>query len=281
MLAEVLNSSSVQRLMGIIRSRYGKGLKVVSLVDTRNIDAMTSHSPSLIEGDLRIPIIVNQQYFATAVVPEAEALSKEEQTALGVLVRMVLEPACYSLFLNWKMQNVEWDHNTERDNVIPINQFSFIEEVESEQAPIKILETGLVFLESLSPFTINKIAFEIHDMSQRWAYLPFKQIQNNIKNAADIKELGLITLYIEDVLQLTLADQKVISDFSKSVNLSQEPLVIIGSTTKIESLESHQMVGRDLLPLLAANRIEIDRLPKDWGLLRQSLELFLEEAVEI
>ncbi len=226
--------------------------------------------------DLHIPIQVHQHYFATVVVESVLGLSKEDHMMISQLVKMVLEPEFYSWYLGQVSHNSQM--NVNQDNVVSIYNpnTTLSAHEDSEEDDTEGNSTSVIFLQAENPNMIPRLANEVHEISDRWAFLRFKDIQGQIKSVEDLKALGSLTLLIEDILELSPEQQELIHQFLKSAKSSQDPLLVIGSGSKIENLEADQMIHEGLAPLLKMHRLEIDRLPRDTGLLHEALEIMLE-----
>lgn len=258
MLAEVLETSSVQRLRGILKSRYGKGLKVNFMVDATSID-LTAQSPCFKQGDLRIPIIANGKFFATAIVPNSTNLSAESVTQVSELVQLVLAPA----LLDWHLKQNEL-------NATPANND------EGSPFPGMPINAPGFLLESKSKQMISKVAIQIHEITERWASLRYADIKATLLNIQDIKELGALTIVIEDIHSLSTQEQALIAEYMVQADLKTEPLFLIGTSMPFHELLAKGQMITAFAKLLQDNRLELDRLPQNFKLLKESLELVLD-----
>lgn len=274
MVSEILNSSSVQRLKGILHSRYGKDLKVSFMMDASTID-MTAQSPSIIEGDLRIPIIAGETWLATAYVEHASDLSKNDQEIVSDLVSLILEPA----IKNWQLKSLEFSENQSAPtNVIPFSNLrSLVQRFPEPQIDkVKSLATPVMFLQSKNPHQLIKVADEIHQLTGRWACLRFSDIKSQIQTAKDLAEMGAATLIVEDILMLNPSEQQLLESFLAEFPAEDSPLLLIGSTMTLQEMSNPLIANKALLQQLSKCVVEVDRLPTDLTLLKETLELFLE-----
>lgn len=257
MLAEVLETSSVQRLRGILKSRYGKGLKVNFMVDATSID-LTAQSPCFMQGDLRIPIIANDKYFATAIVPNSTNLSSESVTQVSELVQLVLGPA----LLEWHLKQTENNNSVMSGNDDPF--------------PGIDIDAAVFLLESKNKSMIDKVAIQIHEITERWASLRYADIKSSLNSIEDINELGAMTIVIDDILSLTAQEQALLTDYMVQSNLKMHPMFLIGSSAPLQQLLAKGQLIDSLAKILQDNRLELDRLPQNFKLLKESLELVLD-----
>jgi hypothetical protein len=278
MLTEILKSSSVEQLKGILRSRYGKDLKVSFLMDITSI-AVTAQSPPNSGGDLRILIAPQGEFLAEACIENGTALSLEDQDSASMLVKMVLEPAIQ----NWKRKVEDTSlytiDSTKFENVFPI--WGESPDFQSDSLQTKSLSTNILFLEGQKPFLFEKVALEIHDLSQRWASLRYSDIRSQVSSVKDLHELGTVTVVIEDLTALNLEEQNLIADFIEDANITEDPLLLITSNVSANSLGSNPLIHPRLLPIIKRAVLEVERLPVATSLLRETLELFLEPEAMI
>lgn len=274
MLKDVIESTSVKKLQGIIHRRYGK---VISIKAVRSalVQESDSDAGSLIGTTLHIPIQVHSHYFATALVHEATSLTAEEQLAISYMIKMVLEPEFYNWYLEQAAHNAQ--NAKQSENVISIFKpydlyHHDLESIDEQDEPA---EEKLICLESSNPHLIPRLSYEIHELSGKWAFLKFSDIQDQVKSIQDIMDLGDLTLLVEDVLNLSPFHRTLIQSYIESGNLENKPLILIGATSKIESLESQEVLTPSFARLLIANRLETERLPKDQKLLQETLEFML------
>ncbi len=256
------------KLKNIVHTRYGKGLRVSFMqeVSSLNIEE-DGYLP--FRGDLHIPIQVNHQYLATAIVEKGADLGETDQETLSQLVRLFLEPEMF----NWYVAQATHNSKTEitKDVVSIFEPFK----VDTEKVANRSAN-NLICLEAEIPNLIPRLAQNIHEVSQRWAFLRFSDIQSQIQSVEDLKSLGSLTLLIEDILQLSPEHQKIVHEAAFNANPSEEPLFLVGCTSTIESLESQNMLHEGLAKIMKINRLEIERLPRDPKLLQESLEIMLE-----
>lgn len=276
MLTDVLNSSSVLRLKEILQNRYGTGLRVDRMIEASSI-VLTSQAPSLVGGALRIPISFKGEYLATAYVEKASQLTELDQIRVTDLVQMVLEP----LFYKWHVDTVEarapMIEILNSDKVVPL--FKHIDLSEDEETR-RSISSFILFLHSKNPFLVNKVAMQIHDITNNWALLRWTDIRSEVKNSWDIINLGGVTLFVEDILMLSFEEQQMIEQAAAATDVSNPPLILIGANSELKDLTSPLMVEEKLLRKLKDHVLEVDRLPQDFARLRESLEMLLDTHIE-
>jgi hypothetical protein len=283
MVRDILNSVAVGKLKGIVKSRYGRDLTLnfMQEVSSLNIEEDTF---LLSRGDLHVPIKVDSKFFATAVVERGAALESEEQETLSDLIRLMLEPEFLGWYTNQMIHN---SHQTSvqanSNQVISIFEpFQLVDSVpafqgdDAKKTEAKLSSTNVICVQTPNPNLIPRIAHEIHDVSKRWAFLNFSDVAAEIKTVEDIRTLGSLTLWIEDILNLNPEQQALIHQFVSDSSPADEPLLVIGSSSSLESLEERKMIHTGLVKILKIHRLEVDRLPRDPKLLQETLEFMLE-----
>ncbi|NUN04207.1 MAG: hypothetical protein HUU57_00475 [Bdellovibrio sp.] len=279
MQQSTLDSSFVNRLRQILSSRYGKGLQIrqlMDLTDVKSEDAFTKGR------DLHIPLCVNGAILGTAVIPSADDLNKEKQQGVTQLVRMVLEPAMYKWHLEQKEANLMElsKANLTLDNVLlfgeepmpTIDEILSADDTELNEGPAEDLISNLIHLEGRSELTNKKVALQLHEITGRWAFVPFNDIKGQLHSSQDIAKMGAMTIYIENVAALNSAEQELLMDYIGEDRFSDEPLIITSSFQSLEELAA--TLHSDLLDEVSVNCFEVDRAPLTTQGLREVLELF-------
>ena len=282
MWGQSLDSASIIKLKQLVASRFGKGVEIRQLLDISE-QYFIEDGFQLKGYDLHIPIAVEGAVLGKAVVPEASDLDQDKQKALAQLIRMVLEPTLYSWYLERKEENLE----TIKKNETPIHSFSQIDQLDdsdidleetddledlSEEKPQLI--SNLIHLDGKNEQLIKKTALQIHEMTHRWAFVPFKDVRSQINSLLDLCKLGAVTLLIEEVLDLTTSDQELLLEYLESPRSDEEPLIISTSKTQLGEVILTEQLSHRLIDELSVNCFEVDRAPLGYHNLRQVLELF-------
>jgi hypothetical protein len=272
MINDVLKTSSVSRLVGLINSRYGKGLSLSFLNDTSSKEIL-SQSPSMVESDLRIPITCNDKYLATATVSEAGDLSREEQIQICHLVRMILQPVLYNQYLMQKPVNDGQIFEGSKNIVTMIGTGTQVSETFSP----RLLETNFIFLQSSSELLLQKVSNIVHEFSARLALLPIDSIAATVKTSADLIAMGDVTICVTVENLRNPEIQNLILNYTKSTDRnSGGPLLLIQSALVPKDLAHSMEIETELLQCFIKNLIECHRLPQDLDMMTEALELLLE-----
>lgn len=270
MVTELLNTAAVQKLRGIIKGRYGKGLTLKYLVDASAIDFKAA-TPQVHKGDLQIPIIVQENFLGLATVPEVYDLDATTMAPLVDLVKMVLEPTLHKWYLETKPQ-VETQL---------IHLSSVTEEEASHNLPVSSVAKG-AFLYSMNPYSIPRWALTIHDSLNRWAFLHFSDLGKEVKTRIELQALGAVTLLIDDLHLISPEQERIIADFLETSDPENEPLILIGATMPLSEVKNRRSLDPRIIEILAPYEIEVDRMPRQSRQVEEALRLLLDsEAVQM
>ncbi|MGZ3771193.1 MAG: hypothetical protein ACXVCP_18740 [Bdellovibrio sp.] len=279
-----LDSSFVNRLKQILADRYGKGLEIrqlMDLTDNYNADTYTRGR------DLHIPIKVKGAFLGTAIVPCANDLNEEKRLGVTQLVRMVLEPAMYKWYLERKESNLANLSQGLLDfsNIRLFGEKSFsaedYEELELIDSPAldNELNTCLIHLEGSNQTINKKVALTIHDLTSRWAFVPFNDIKGQLHSSHDIEKMGTMTIFVENIEALNESEQELLSEYIQESHFDG-PLIISSSSKSLSDLSkniddgSQNKLNKDLVKEMSANNFEVDRAPLSSEALKEVLELF-------
>lgn len=267
---------TIVKLRQMLNNRYGKGLELRPLMDLSKLEIK---SDTIVHGnDLYIPIMVEQQFLGTAVIPHGWELAEDNRKSLAQLVRMVLEPMLYNSFLERREANLKCLESLD----FPDTNLSLFGEDEEEiilatndSPPLPKMTTSLIHLQGRLPAMSRKVALQIHEISGRWAFVPFEDVARDLKNALDISHLGAMTLFIEKIEDLSNEHQDLLTEYLKSPRSLSEPLIITSSEKSPEQL-SQLMTSPELLQEMMTMLLEVERAPLNSQILREMVSLFFQ-----
>lgn len=278
-MLEVLQKNSVLKLQKLLKDRYGIGLQVTSMINAVDVDVRHQHS-ELRGSSLCVPVCARGKYLATAILTRANVLSEAEITAVVDMVRLVLEPALFSVYLERHEKNTRSEIHKNLNNVLFFNnETNKSNNTTNDDLDRPNFSTALILLESKNPHTISRIAIHIHEISGRWAFLKYAEIKDSFQSLQEIREMGALTLFIEDLLLLSPHEQEIIA----KVNLTaqNEPLILIGCSSDFDELMQKKMINERLARILNASRIELNRMPQDFSQMRMAVDITLDRQAFI
>ncbi|MBC7370668.1 MAG: hypothetical protein H7326_03830 [Bdellovibrionaceae bacterium] len=264
--------TSMLKLKQLLSSRYGKGLELRPLMD---MSKLAKSSDAIVSGnDLFIPIVVQEQFLGTAVIPHGWELSDDKRKGIAQLVRMVLEPKLYNEYLERRESNLNAVHNLgfPESNLIVFGDDHSAEVDKSYLLETTSFTTSLIHLQGKQGTMIKKVALQIHEFSGRWAFVPFEDVQQDLNTVADICNLGGMTLYIENVEKLSAKAQSLLNEYLSSPRSLEEPLILTSSTVEIGNLGEF-ITEPVLLEEIENTNLEVERAPLTSAALREVIEL--------
>ena len=181
----------VEKLNDMLKHRYGKGLSIRRLA---GIGQDLTEETSLRGEDLCIPIFVKDIFLGYGLVHEARDLSFDDQNQVARLVRMILEPHLYSQHLERTISNIE------------------IEKSETISLLNDETKTKGLFLFGSQNKMVQKIAMELHELSQNMSYLPFLDIASQVQTVKDLESLENSTLVVDLEKDLSIELQSILAD---------------------------------------------------------------------
>lgn len=265
MVTDILKTPSVQRLAGILQSRYGKNLEVRFLADA-NANSWSSSQYSVSQGDLYVPISVHETFLGLAKVPAVQDLADTSVAAIADVVRLVLEPALYRRYLDNR-----FDIMTTQNHV---SAGAVAEAVVDSRNPKAVL------LHSLNPHVTANLAFTLHEETGRWAFLRYSDMKSDFGSAASLEALGRATLFVEDVLQLSPAQWGVLKTFLLNSNPDYHPLILLGTSRSWAEWHESGEMDHDILDLVAPYTAELDRWPTNRTMQQEAFRMLLKPALQ-
>jgi hypothetical protein len=287
MVRDVLELKQVKRLQGILKARYGSVLELQFLSDMGSGNT-ASKAPSVTEGALLIPIFSQDRFLAKATLPGLLNITDEDIETISDLVRIVLEP----LMQKWVLDNyslVGSDYATalsdDEHKVVPMFQDHLT--ADSVVVNTRSFSTPVINLVSRSGSqnAVRRAVDEIHELSRRWACVQFDQIELNLKSRYDIEALGSMTLVVNELRSVSAEARtalvKYLSVRRDSAELLEIPLVLIYSSYDLSKLVESGNLEPELRDIIQDSILEVDRLPLNPHLLRETLELLLEPEANL
>lgn len=242
------------KLSSLVHKRFGKTLSLQTIVDVTSLDPeLDVHS--IHNGHLIVPVLRGRTsvesdfiHLGAAVVHQGASLALKDQVAVSDLVRMVLAPAL--------------------EQLVPGQQDATASSIPASGYTASLM-SPLLYLYSESPYVIHRVAVQIHQVLGSWAFLKYEDIRDQIKKVSDLCELGPCTILIGDVGDLTEDEELLIRDYFDQANKTQDPFILVGGSASIgPSHILHQV--------LLSHRLQVDALPNNYQVLRETLELLFD-----
>lgn len=286
MLQREKGDSSILKLETILKSRYGKGFEIKSLFDAARIQSIGGSGFALIGEELHIPLRNDDTVLGTVIVNNASDLSSDSQGDIAELVKMTLVPQLYKWHLETKESNLHALLNSQPVSIAPSTddmQFHDDENFEVIETSLHVDQphfvTPLIFIRSAKPQTIHKTAVQIHEYSERWAMIPFKDISDQIQAVEDLKQMGAVTLYISDITLLLSEEQKLLLNYINQKGSKDQPLLLIGTGLSNQEAMQSPLIERGLKEFISSALLDVDELQLESADLRVVVEkLFTDDS---
>ncbi|MBL7544735.1 MAG: hypothetical protein JNL11_13040 [Bdellovibrionaceae bacterium] len=265
------DQSSINKLKSIIKNRFGKGLEISRLTDLQSVGPDSDFFFK--NKDLVIPIFQDATYLGTAIVPDAKEIDDRNISSISTLVKMTLIPVFYS------------QYQTLQENNLKAAEASFDEAVDDfgirqvQHSAESRIVSHVIHLNGIKEI-VFKVAHQIHEIDKRWAFLPYENVKNEFNSIEGIKSLGNITVFVENILALTLEEQQLICEYKAVSNMSSsnEPLFIIGSQDELAALSIHPGISSEMLIVMNEQTFEVNRAPLTYSKLKESVEILFFES---
>jgi hypothetical protein len=273
-MVRIDDQSSINKLKSILKNRFGKGLEISRLTDLQSVGPDSDFFFK--NADLIIPIFQDERYLGTAIVPDAKEIDDKNINSISTLVKMTLIPVFYS-----QIQTLH-ENNLKAAGIVNTKEDAFddfgIRQVQSSTDVFNII-SHVIHLNGIKEI-VFKVAHQIHEIDKRWAFLPYENVRNEFKSLETIRNLGNITVFIEDVLTLTLDEQKLISIYKSQSNLasSEGPLIVVGSQSELAELAIHPGIASEMVLVMNEQTFDVNRAPLTYAKLKEAVEILFFEA---
>jgi hypothetical protein len=141
------------------------------------------------------------------------------------------------------------------------------------EGPEAELISHLIHLQGSSATTNKKVALTLHELTGRWAFVPFDDIKNQIHSSQDIAKMGAMTIFVEKIENLNEPEQELLLDYISEERFSDEPIFVTSSSLNIDEL-SNSPLSSKLNDEISVNCFEVDKAPLTTQGLKEVLELF-------
>lgn len=212
------------------------------------------------------PLVVNRVFVGLAVVndwPETKAETKaaaDEKTRAEKLMTaaeffaVILENGLKMREKNERLRILEdrmrAQESAKQSNVIQFRSPRFAHSTQvTDTSPTasaatagqpNLLVTALPLLIETKPeFPLHRIALEIHQLANRWAFLSFDDLPREIFNSREgVQQLGAVTLFIRDLTQLSPGQQVKLTEYLAIQPGLDMPQVLAGIQAPLRELEA-------------------------------------------
>lgn len=264
MVTDILKTSSVQRLAGILQNRYGKDLEVRFIVDA-SAGSWSSTEASVSSGDLFIPIAVRGTFLGLARVPDVQNLAESSISAIADVVRLVLEPALYTRYLDRRVEALSRSQTN-------------LKTLKLETSDKKAAKA--VLLCSHNPNVTNNMAIALHDETERWALLRYADMDMDFGSPESLMAMGRTTILVQDVLQIRPQQWEILKTFLLESDPDEHPLILLGTNRSWNEWRDSNEMDHDILDLVAPYTADLDRWPTNRQQQQEAFRMLLQPVLE-
>lgn len=259
--------SSINKLKTLVKDKFGKGLEINRLTELNSLKRDSDFYFN--KKDMLIPIFQDQLFLGVAIVKKAIEIESEQHLTLSSMVKTTLTPLLYSEF-----QEIHQDN-------FPMNSRYFVRPVVSSDVRSEAKENRIIsqviHLNGV-PERILKVADQIHELENRWGFVPLENLNVNFDSQSkhsleEVKKLGSMTIFIPDILELSLKQQLFLAKYQKQVRDEDFPLIIVGSNLHLENLANHPGMSMEFLIALDQVTFEVNKAPVLNAQLKEAAEL--------
>lgn len=266
-MANLMNDITWIKTNGFIKKKYGKSLtyRAIKLIMENQTKVNPDDFYSLGE-DLIIPIQLKNLDLGDVIVNHGSSLDFNQKNEVTDLVRFLVTPKIYSLQLRQMEENLRY---LSKRPLFMVDSRRVMKLHESK-SPKKIV-SPIVFLKSNIQINRNKVALKVHEMTERNLFVYLDDIADSITSQADFRMLNDITIYIDDIEQISDSVLLVLQEYLDT-NDDEGPLFLVGSSLNLNGIKLKNW--NDSFKSKANQfYLDIDRIPIDQQMSEDVLEL--------
>ncbi len=255
---EITNDSSWKKAHELIQDKYGKDLSY------RAIKLFAESSASFYSDgdDLIIPLKLKNHDLGDIVVNRGSFLDVQQKAEIVDLVKFLIEPKIYNLHLKQSEDNLRSRREDETGKVVDLFKLNTSKSKTLSQ---------VIHLKSHTEMNRHKVALKIHEMAEKNLFVHLDDIAASLTSVEDIKTLTDLTIYIDDVDELSSATLTLLKKYLDLTDVNG-PLFLVGSSLAYEAIETKnwpETLKKDLMGFY----FDIDRVPLSQQTSPEILEL--------
>jgi hypothetical protein len=264
MIRELVTAGIWAKTRALILDKYGK---------TIDFKFMSARSPLAHDGayysqndDLVVPLEYKNSFLGEILVHRGSTLSSQAKSEITDLIRFLIEPKAYSLFLQdveaslikSSVAHTDDSPSTEKANVVSL--FPQLGDSSSGNDSLKGSKvlSQVVHLRAKTGLSRRKVALRIHELAKNMSFVNFADISSALHSTADLGSLGSASIFIENILEINLHEINLLGEFARQP--IQGILFLVGSDLKDSEIQSLPG-GENLKKDLQAMSFDIDRIP--------------------
>lgn len=289
-----------ERLQRIGKAYYGASInykafsKDLTRAQKTLIGLLQKNNPMTLKSKVFFPVNIDGEMVGFCEVDCSRKLLRTEQDRLQQLIDLLLVHSIKSSrhIQNMKDQEYALDQVTAEDN--SMENVVFLPNFKSKDAPSEekvelpeeyrlnesikpVLKLSLpTFIECRNPDDAFKMARELHDLSERFAYIRLQDLDLSTAKTQGLNSFGPITIFVPEISKLTKEQQDIILNYyRKESRSSDSPVLIMASQHPKFVLNESSVINKELLLRQATVTLSMKRNfkhYKDFGIVDYVIE---------
>lgn len=275
--------NAIAKLCRFVKARFNVDLNYVSLLDIPASDRKRLHAEFMVSADSeeqkQFPVYHKSNLVGYAEVAGSASDVSEIARELTDLIELFLESTVgladqLQTLNRLEGQLLSTNQARENKNVIPLHRPGKAGAGIQWQIRPRAGFALPALITGINEREISQLAKEIHDLSGRYAFISDADMHWN--NLSDLRDLGPVTIFINDVTKLSGDQQKLLTEYLWTQPGTEDPQLIIGALQTYTGLIDNKAVSNDLLRQLSGCLLNMDRPFQEYR--RQGvLEFFFDQ----
>lgn len=263
--------SSLQRLNEIFSKRYGCSIQYLTPEDIKKISLANANNPAahlfFQKGEpqadneqVLLPLYVNNTFAGAARISKPDQIQSKDRQDIFQFISLVMERRLEQAFGDDVRSFTEEVARTqEYSNVIPLRPaqkgtlYPLINKAQNSNS-----FSFSFLIESQNSEDILKMALEIHDRTQRIAFVRLEDIDDSAFESVDaISNLGNITVFAQDITKISHSRQRSLMKFFETPRDKWSPQFIAGTSLTHSQLRNDVRVYNALIPSLSVGYLRM------------------------
>ncbi len=236
----------------------------LSFLESR-LEHLINKSKSVLERRFHCDVSISEDNHLKTenVKPADQKLCSEISDALSKEILALYERYSELLALEKNFAHLIDDLYGAEPNVFSLTRFRKLREAAKKidtEPESKIYFAVSCFIDGKDAEECRKLAFEMHVVSHRMAFLPFTDLHEEVRSKPEnLVDMGAITIFIPDVTELTVSEQKGLLEYFKGARSNETPHIMSASSISYAELLKSRVVSTELLEWLGLSVIQMNK----------------------
>ncbi len=257
--------STVEKLAQLVLRQYGCEISYLEL-NTLPLSlrkSLANNKPVTLEENVYLPILTETTLQGVVTIKHGYDLSEKVISYLHSVSQVLLESALISSLQIEKIEALEKQMAAATESQAKVTPMSHFRDNQFtiHGTPKSDYQDEFDFaclIESETSFDIFKMALEIHQAAARMVFLSFRDLEAGIeKTVAGLNKLGRVTIFIEDIKQLSLEQQADLLKFLTQRISKESPQIVVGTTAPYSDLKNDSQVNQEFLKKITVGYLHL------------------------